>query len=84
MSITVGGRPPDYDGDLPGGVAGLYGGDFAMDRAPLGGVVGAETELMLGQPLLETDGAAGVVGAVAALEDVDPRHGGTVVRNGRG
>lgn len=26
MSITVGGRPPDYDGDLPGGVAGLYGG----------------------------------------------------------
>ncbi|BCI82712.1 hypothetical protein MTY66_43370 [Mycolicibacterium sp. TY66] len=26
MSITVGSGPPEYDGDLPGGVAGLYGG----------------------------------------------------------
>lgn len=26
MSITVGGGPPESDGDLPGGVAGLYGG----------------------------------------------------------
>jgi hypothetical protein len=46
-----------------------------FDRQTLGGVPGAQAVSVLPQPPLEVPGAAGVVAAVGAFEDVDVGHG---------